>query len=52
MSVEGASSSASACQRWSWWCFLYLLFRVVIKRRVGASGMADMLVLVIVDGQV
>ena len=32
--------------------FLYLLFRVVIKRRVGAIGMADMLVLVIVDGQV
>lgn len=28
--------------------FLYLLFRVVIKRRVGAIGMADLLVLVIV----
>jgi uncharacterized membrane protein YcaP (DUF421 family) len=28
--------------------FLYLLFRVVIKRRVGAIGMADLLVLVII----
>lgn len=28
--------------------FLFLLFRVVIKRRVGSIGMADMLVLVIV----
>ena len=28
--------------------FLYALFRVVIKRRVGSIGMADMLVLVIV----
>lgn len=28
--------------------FLYALFRVVIKRRVGAIGMADLLVLVIV----
>ena len=28
--------------------FLYVLFRVVIKRRVGALGMADLLVLVIV----
>ena len=28
--------------------FLFLLFRVVIKRRIGAIGMADMLVLVIV----
>jgi uncharacterized membrane protein YcaP (DUF421 family) len=28
--------------------FLWLLFRVVIKRRVGAIGMADLLVLVII----
>jgi uncharacterized membrane protein YcaP (DUF421 family) len=28
--------------------FLWLLFRVVIKRRVGAMGMADLLVLVII----
>jgi uncharacterized membrane protein YcaP (DUF421 family) len=28
--------------------FLFLLFRVVIKRRIGAVGMADLLVLVIV----
>jgi uncharacterized membrane protein YcaP (DUF421 family) len=28
--------------------FLFLLFRVVIKRRVGAVGMADILILVIV----
>ena len=28
--------------------FLYLLFRVVIRRRIGAIGMADLLVLVIV----
>lgn len=28
--------------------FLYALFRVVIKRRVGAIGMADLLVLVII----
>jgi uncharacterized membrane protein YcaP (DUF421 family) len=28
--------------------FLYLLFRVVIKRRIGAMGMGDLLVLVII----
>src|SRR5258706_14982666 len=28
--------------------FLWLLFRVVIKRRIGAIGMADLLVLVII----
>jgi uncharacterized membrane protein YcaP (DUF421 family) len=28
--------------------FLFLLFRVVIKRRIGAIGMADLLVLVII----
>jgi len=28
--------------------FLWLLFRVVIKRRIGAMGMADLLVLVII----
>src|SRR5690242_12598936 len=28
--------------------FLYALFRVVIKRRIGAIGMADLLVLVII----
>jgi len=28
--------------------FLFLLFRVVVKRRVGAIGMADILILVIV----
>jgi hypothetical protein len=28
--------------------FLFLMFRVVIRRRVGAVGMADILVLVIV----
>ena len=28
--------------------FLFLLFRVVVKRRVGSIGMADILILVIV----
>ena len=29
--------------------FLYLMFRVVIRRRIGAVGMADLLILVIVS---
>jgi uncharacterized membrane protein YcaP (DUF421 family) len=33
----------------SMYLFLFVLFRVVIKRRVGAVGMADILVLVIIS---